>query len=67
MNDQQPMTDWDVVRTMERFGGSFVRKLGELCHLADPVNLAKIKATWPDYWQEYADMAKQVKAQERGR
>lgn len=49
-------TDWDVVRTMERFGGSFVRKLGELCHLADPDNLQRIKTAWPDYWQKYSDM-----------
>jgi len=28
-----------------------------------PVNLAKIKATWPEYWQEYAEMSELVKAQ----
>lgn len=54
-------TDWDVVRTMERFGGSFVRALAQCCHAADPVNLAKIKATWPEYWAEYAEMSVLVK------
>ena len=50
-------TDWEVVQTMERFGGSFVRALATCCHCADPENLAKIKATWPEYWTEYARMA----------
>lgn len=54
-------TDWEIVRTMERFGGSFVRTLGQLCHLADPDNLQRIKAAWPEYWLEYAEMAEQVK------
>lgn len=60
-------TDWEVVRTMERFGGGFVRTLAELCHRADPENLAKIKATWPEYWSEYAAMSETVKAQESQR
>jgi hypothetical protein len=55
-------TDWEVTQAMETFGGSFVRNLAALCHTADPVNLAKIKATWPDYWLEYAEIAAQVKA-----
>jgi hypothetical protein len=40
---------------MERFGGSFVRMLAACCHKADPVNFAKIKATWPELWAEYAE------------
>lgn len=57
-------TDWDVVRTMERFGGGFVRALADACHRADPENLAKIKATWPELWAEYAEMAETVRAQD---
>ncbi len=57
-------TDWEVVRTMERFGGHFIRILAELCHRADPENLAKIKATWPEYWAEYQQLAKLAKEAE---
>jgi hypothetical protein len=56
--NQSVPSDYEIVRTMERFGGSFVRTLAELCNRADPQNLAKIKATWPEYWQEYAEMAR---------
>ncbi len=38
---------------MEKFGGSFVQQLGALARRADPVNLAKIKGTWPEYWEDY--------------
>lgn len=45
--------DFQVVEAMEKYGGSFVKALAQLCHRADPVNLQKIKYTWPDYWEEY--------------
>lgn len=59
VNEQE--ADWDVVRTMERFGGSFVWTLAQLCHLADSDNLARIKAAWPEYWAEYAELAASVR------
>ena len=55
------MTDWEVLESMQMRGGLFVRTLATLCHRADPENLAKIKATWPEYWAEYAEMARFVK------
>lgn len=61
---EQPPTDYEIVRCMHRFGGSFVRHLAELCEKADPVNFAKIKATWPDYWQRYAEMVPHMKARD---
>lgn len=51
-------TDYAVIRTMEMFGGGFVQTLAQLCHRADPDNLARIKAAWPEYWAEYAEVAK---------
>ncbi len=59
------MKDFDVARTMIEYGGSFVRKLGAAALVADQENLAKIKATWPDYWAQYARMAKQLSEVER--
>ena len=39
---------------MRKFGGSFVKALGEALAHADPKNSRLIKQTWPDYWKEYA-------------
>lgn len=41
---------------MRKFGGSFVKALGEALAHADPVNTKKIMITWPDYWKKYADL-----------
>jgi hypothetical protein len=60
-------TDSEVVNAMERFGGSFVRALAKLCYLADPDNLQRIKAAWPDYWQEYAEAARLAKERDRAK
>ena len=43
---------------MEDMGGSFVKQLGALARRADPINLAKIKATWPEYWAEYEQIGR---------
>jgi hypothetical protein len=50
---------------MIEYGGSFVRKLGAAALVADLENLAKIKATWPDYWSQYDRMAKQLSEVEK--
>jgi len=52
MTDQ----DYKVISAMRTYGGSFVQSLGICALHADASNLAKIKATWPDYWQEYVAM-----------
>lgn len=54
------MKDFDVASAMIEYGGSFVRKLGAAALVADPENLGKIKATWPEYWDTYAQTAKQL-------
>jgi len=59
------MEDFDVVSAMIEYGGSFVRKLGAAALVADPENLDKIKATWPDYWATYALTAKQLSEVEK--
>ena len=50
---------------MIEYGGSFVRKLGAAALVADPENLAKIKAAWPEYWSQYDRMAKQLSEVEK--
>ncbi len=48
--------DYWTVEAMRKFGGSFVKILADLASHADPINLNKIKATWPEYWEEYERM-----------
>jgi hypothetical protein len=50
-----------IAYAMIRFGGSFARALGKALLCADVRNTRKIKATWPDYWEEYTRMAGYLK------
>ena len=50
--------DYHTVEMMEKYGGSFVKALAELCRHADPMNLIKIKRTWQFYWKEYSKIKK---------
>jgi hypothetical protein len=59
------VTDRKTIEAMMEYGGSFVRKLGAAALVADQENLAKIKATWPDYWAQYDRMAKQISEVEK--
>lgn len=59
------ITDRDVARTMQEYGGSFIRALGTAVLQADPENLRKVKDTWPDYWSKYQEMAQQISEVER--
>lgn len=52
--------DAAVLEAMQRDGGSFVRALANAARFADPENLAKIKATWPEYWATYTARAQQL-------
>jgi hypothetical protein len=54
------MTDEDfaTVRAMETYGGGFVQALAAACHRADPENLVRLKAAFPEYWSHYSEMAK---------
>lgn len=61
MNEQ----DYWTVEAMEKYGGSFVKCLATLCRQADPVNLSRIKATWPQYWVEYQEMGKELEEKEK--
>jgi hypothetical protein len=47
--------DFKVIENMHLFGGSFVYALARAATKADPENLAKIKATWPEIWEKYAN------------
>ena len=47
-----------VAHNMELYGGSFAQNLGRALLHADGINTAKIKATWPELWDEYLNWNK---------
>lgn len=51
-------TDYQTINAMRWYGGSFVRALAETAFCADPANLERLKAAFPEYWAKYAAMAK---------
>ncbi len=55
------MSDWEIVRTMAKYGGSFARAIAEAADKADPDNLARLKTAFPELWVEYADLARLAK------
>lgn len=59
------VTDRDVAKTMQEYGGSFVRALGTAALAADPSNLKKLRDAFPDYWANYTKMAQQLSEVEK--
>ena len=57
MNNQNKISDSDIIKCMISRGGSFVTHLGILATKADSENLQKIKDSWPEYWEKYKKMA----------
>lgn len=46
-----------VITTMETYGGSFVQALAVCFRRADSINFVKLLHTFPEYWNEYAEMS----------
>lgn len=42
---------------MDKYGGNFVRKLADAMRAADPENLERIKAAFPEIIQRYEALA----------
>ena len=63
--EKNQVTDKKTIETMMEYGGSFVRKLGAAALVADDQNLRRIKNTWPEYWDQYTRMAKQLSEVEK--
>lgn len=47
------LADLKAIETMHQRGGNFARALAHAAAAADPENLQKIKATWPELWEKY--------------
>jgi len=48
--------DLEILEAMETHGGCFIKKLAELASIADEENLAKLKHTYSDLWDEYREI-----------
>lgn len=48
-----------IANNMQTYGGSFVKKLGELLILADANNVYKLAETFSDYFYQYATFGEQ--------
>ena len=46
-----------IGQAMIVYGGSFMSNLGKALQNADSQNQAKIKAAWPDEWENYRQFA----------
>jgi hypothetical protein len=53
--------DYATVEAMVRYGGSFVKALGQAWYAADSDNKSRLRAAFPEYWKQYADIATQMK------
>ena len=55
-----------VYTGMIKYGGGFVRALGEALSHADPGNTKIIKHCFSEYWEEYLPMGKKLYEKEQG-
>jgi len=46
-----------VIEAMEQYGGSFVVALAQCFRRADQHNMIKLKHAFPEYWNQYSEMA----------
>jgi hypothetical protein len=51
-----------IADEMMKTGGSFVQALGKALSRADITNARRIKATWPEFWDEYLKRSNESEA-----
>jgi hypothetical protein len=61
---QNAITDADVLNVMERYGGSFVKALAVAWRRADAENRDKLMRAFWQYWDQYAAMAAAIQRSE---
>ncbi len=49
--------DYKTLDNMSAYGGSFVKSLSEAFRCADSKNFAKLKKTFPEYWNQYSNFS----------
>lgn len=61
------ISDDDILEAMTNYGGSFVRQLAKLFRLADDGNRRRLLATFPEYWDRYAELVRLRRERPSGR
>lgn len=56
-------TSQNIVKTMRHYGGSFVKALAAAFDCADSENFGRLKAAFPDIWENYANMERALRDQ----
>jgi hypothetical protein len=54
---QDALTDDDIARAMQLFGGSFITLLGKAWQFGDTDNRRRIQAAFPEAWAQYRELA----------
>lgn len=52
------MKEYDVIEAMHRYGGGFVQALAKCWWMADAENKARLRATFPEVFEQYTEMAR---------
>lgn len=60
------ITDYAIAQAMVQYGGGFVSRLGALWQSGDTTNQATLKAAFPTYWAEYAELMGLAGVKEHG-
>jgi hypothetical protein len=63
----RPIGDVEITNAMARFGGSFAWAIAAAAQRADPTNLARLKAAFPELWNQYAELALRQREAEKDR
>lgn len=50
-------TEHEILEAMWTYGGGFVKQLAVLYRLGDAINRRKLVEAFPDYFQQYDEMA----------
>lgn len=59
-----PVSDYEIAEAMQFFGGSFVAALGYAWHRGDDVNRATLMAAFPEYVEQYRELARLKRARQ---
>jgi hypothetical protein len=54
------VNDYEIVQAMQTYGGSFVQALATAFQCADHQHQARLKAAFPELWQQYDDLARRA-------
>jgi hypothetical protein len=58
------INNYDVIDTMQKYGGSFAKAIAEAFRRADSENFKRLQDAFPELWEQYAQMSITIKNQQ---